>query len=337
MDEYPQNVQSSESYPIHNLIAVAGIVGAIAFIAVAGGECAEIFCFIALFFAIPFGVISAGLVLLIEWLALLYARGRGSKIFLFIFEIFLAIIAGMVFSTLIPLEAESVLTLLYIPVPFYFANAWWIILITIIVSALLLLFIKPTSFRGRFWLFIIAAAIIPALVNGFAYNNLGAFLSEPEQKKDAQFWETHQANVNREYEMADQAVAADNLDACYNLSLRDRCVLGIAKKRNDVNLCKKFKLRMRSDCYEYFAKILKDVTLCDKARKSGSSSLSMDSCLRDVAEATRNITLCRRIKDQLYAPLCIYNISVALKDPKMCDLLQEDFMRTKCHAAVLKT
>jgi hypothetical protein len=308
-------------------IALSLVLGFITFLLVMGGHCEELECIVNLTLAVPLSIVITGLAFLLQWLAWLYAKESKRLLLIVILELLFASIAGIILANILPGKTEALVRFVYIPISFYFAKTWWILLLIIVITILCLHFIQLDGTMRRFWFFLAIAALFPLMSNALTYTYVVNHLTDAEKQEAAQSWSDKLAAVDererQEAELAQQAIASNNLAACYSLHDNNRasCIEHIAENRSDATLCSKIDvIDWKNACYTHFAVLNKDASYCDSVAYLGGYNNAQRGCVLQVAMAIPDVQPCYTL-DKSDFPFCISSVAYVAKDPSICDLI----------------
>lgn len=107
-------------------------------------------------------------------------------------------------------------------------------------------------------------------------------------------------------------------------SFEDFCIMGLAGKHKDVNLCKEVSRDTRNTCFVLVAEVKNDPTICTQAEQQ-------DQCYQQYATDKKDATVCDNIKDGSYKDSCYQNLASQLGDPKLCDKLVYADRKGSCY------
>lgn len=110
------------------------------------------------------------------------------------------------------------------------------------------------------------------------------------------------------------------------------CFIYQAILRQDESICEMIEhetaeLELREGCITGVAKVKEDVSLCEKLSESRA-----DDCVLGIAIQTKNPDNCEQIENQLTKDNCIKQIAVIIKDNSLCDTIEDDFYKDACNS-----
>ncbi len=92
----------------------------------------------------------------------------------------------------------------------------------------------------------------------------------------------------------------------------------------DVSICETIpELEYEQDCYQYYAIKEKNLSLCYKAR-------SIDNCIREIAIAEADPSLCNLIWEEYMINNCYKRISIKTINESVCEKIENNFSRKDC-------
>ncbi len=253
-----------------NFIITGIIVGILVGLRILFNPCDDYGCLINIFFPIPAGGTAALFTILALFVAWKYAN-REKVIPMYLAELGITIVLSIVVSAAFRSNVDW-LTLLQASVQYVFGKLWLVYLLVVVLSALAVFLIRTKKVRTRFTLFL---AVF--LISGIAHAVPFTYITS----------NNYQVLLHRE------AVSTDNIDICLEKmpSVRDPCYWDIAQSRKDSNICNLVESAGdRESCLVNIAKKTNNIELCGQA-----SYLFSSECYKHFAIRTQNEQLCYSI------------------------------------------
>lgn len=78
-------------------------------------------------------------------------------------------------------------------------------------------------------------------------------------------------------------------------------------------------------------KVIQEIDNAQVSKCVSEKNLAVEECMKDVAIETKDMTMCAKITADEYKMPCITNVAVLLKNPEICNVLEDSQERGLCN------
>ena len=353
-----------------HILLLSILVGIVASSIVFAMPCDEMECLLNLYYFLPAFVIFGGgtfLLFLIPYVGFIKTANAVFHYVSFIIALLASQALGIIFAVAIAFLRTKQLLLLttFTPIRLFVEQFAYIIVAYLIASlALWLLGLRRAwSKKSLLLIFLLVGVVVPVFANVIVYNMFIGDIERPEIQETLRLRGEELQQEQRSFkEIMNEALQTNDIAVCKKITdrgQRDGCVDQLTVRKavvaKDASLCQQVRSKdWKEGCYERLALLLKEPLLCSMAGTKilcfsevavatmdpdlcEHSGEFMGSCLRDVAIARKETSICERITNPTDKTSCFTWMAETMKDPNICEFIIEQKDRDWCFARLVPT